>query len=141
MIGKGPLKSYAVNLAKKLSIQNSLRVIDYVEKLNRYYVSSDIFVMTSYNDSFGLVAAEAMACGKPVIVSNRGAPIEVIGKAGYTFKYACHNELAEKIIFLLENEEIRIKMGKKAQERIVNNFSWEKAAKKYLKIYKNILCT
>lgn len=136
--GKGPWESYAINLAKKLSLERSLRFLGHVKDLNYFYVSSDVFVSTSGTDTFGFVVAEAMACGKPVIVSNRGAPQEVIGDAGLIFEYDCPWNLADKIITLLENEDLSRKLGAKAYKRIVENFTWEKAARKYLEIYKSV---
>ena len=139
MIGKGFLKPYAIKLAKKLSVYGSLRLLDYTEHLNYFYAASDVFVLPSFNDNFGLVVAEAMACGKPVIVSNRGAPQEVIEDAGIIFEYGSPQDLADKIIMLLENEELSRKLGKKAYQRIVENFTWDKAARKYLDIYKKVI--
>jgi glycosyltransferase involved in cell wall biosynthesis len=141
MVGKGSLKPYAINLAKRLSVYESIMFLDYVEHLNYVYASSDVFVFPSFNDNFGLVVAEAMACGKPVIISNRGAPREVVGDAGLTFEYGSHRDLADKIIMLLENDDLNRKIGEKAHKRIVENFTWDKAAKKYINIYENIART
>ena len=138
MIGNGFLKPLVVNLAKKLSVNRSIEFRDYVENLNHFYAISNVFVLPTFNDNFGLVAAEAMACGKPVIVSNRGAPQEVVGDAGMTFEYGSHQELADKIIMLFENEDLSRKIGEKAHKRIVENFTWDKAAKKYLDIYEKV---
>jgi len=140
MIGReGFLKPYVINLAKKLSVYRHVKIIDYVKHLNLFYAASDVFVLTSFNDNFGLVVAEAMACGKPVIVSNRGAPQEFVRDAGLIFEYGSHHDLADKIIMLLENEDLRKKLGVKAHKLIAENFTWEKAAKKYANIYQKIL--
>lgn len=139
MIGRGFLKPYAVKLAKKLAVDKSVRFIDYVENLNDFYSVSDVFVLSSFNDNFGLVVAEAMACGKAVIVSNRGAPQEVVKDAGLLFEYGSHRDLADKIIMLLENGDLRQELGAKAHKRIVENFTWEKAAGNYLDVYKRSL--
>lgn len=139
MIGKGFLKPYVINLAKKLSVYRHVKIIDYVKHLNLFYAASDVFVLPTFNDNFGLVVAEAMACGKPVIVSNRGAPQEFVRDSGLIFEYGSHYDLADKIIMLLENEDLRKKLGVKAHKLIAENFTWEKAAKKYADIYHKIL--
>jgi len=136
MIGKGPLQTYAKFLASKLRLGSSLKFVSNVENLNLFYAASDVFVSTSYNDNFGLVVAEAMACGKPVVTSDRGATPEVRGDAGLAFKYGCHEDLADQIILMFENEDLAEKLGAKAYERILQNFTWERAAEKYLSLYK-----
>jgi len=138
MIGKGFLKPYVIGLAKKLSVYEQVKFIDFVRHLNLFYAASDVFVLPTFNDNFGLVVAEAMACGKPVIVSNRGAPQEFVRDAGLLFEYGSHLELADKIVMLLEDEDLRQKLGAKAHKRIVENFTWDKAARKYLEIYKKV---
>ena len=139
MIGNGFLKPYVIDLAKKLSVYKNVKIIDYVKHLNLFYAASDVFVLPTFNDNFGLVVAEAMACGKPVIVSNRGAPQEFVRDAGLLFEYGSHLELADKIVMLLEDEDLRQKLGAKAYKQIVENFTWEKAARKYLDIYEKVL--
>jgi glycosyltransferase involved in cell wall biosynthesis len=138
MIGRGLLKPYVVNLAKKLSVNKSIRFLDHVENLNHFYAISDVFVFPSFNDNFGLVVAEAMACGKPVIVSNRGAPQEIVGDAGLIFEYGCYEDLADKINMLLGNNDLSQKIGKKAYQRIKENFTWDKAARNYIHIYEKL---
>lgn len=139
MIGKGPLVPYVVELAKELSVYRHLTILDYVDHLNLFYAASDVFVLPSFNDNFGLVAAEAMACGKPVIVSDNGAPQEFVRDSGVIFEYGSHHDLADKLIMLLEDEELRDKLGIKAYNQIATNFTWEKAAKNYAVIYRKIM--
>ena len=138
MIGNGCLKPFVVELAKKLSVYRHVKIIDFVRHLNLFYATSDVFVLPTFNDNFGLVVAEAMACGKAVIVSNRGAPQEFVGDAGLLFEYGSHLELADKIVMLLEDEDLRQELGAKAHKQIVENFTWDKAARKYLEIYKKV---
>jgi glycosyltransferase involved in cell wall biosynthesis len=139
MIGNGFLKPLIVELANKLSVSKNVKIIEFVSHLNLFYAASDVFVLPTFNDNFGLVVAEAMACGKPVIVSDKGAPPEIVGDAGLVFQYGSPADLAEKLVFLLDDEESRQKIGAKAHRRIVENFTWDKAARKYLEIYKRVL--
>jgi len=67
--------------------------------------------------------------------------MEVVGDAVLQFEYGCYQDLADKIVMLLEDEELNRKMGVKAHTRIVNNFTWDKAAMKYLSTYKKVLRT
>ena len=139
MIGNGFLKPFVVDLAKKLSVYRHVKFIDFVRHLNLFYAASDVFVLPTFNDNFGLVVAEAMACGKAVIVSNRGAPQEFVRDAGILFEYGSHLELADKIVMLLEDQDLRQKLGAKAHKQIVENFTWEKAARNCLDIYEKVL--
>jgi glycosyltransferase involved in cell wall biosynthesis len=136
MIGKGYLKGLAMKLASKLGLGKQLRFMDRVRKLNSFYATSGIFVSSSFNDTFGLVVAEAMACGKPTIVSDSGAPKEIIGDAGLIFNYGSHLDLTEKITQLIRDPDLRLKLSLKARERIVQNFSWERAAQNYIDAYR-----
>ena len=138
MIGRGALKQPTITLAKKLNVEGALIFIDRVENLNHFYALSSIFVMSSYNDTFGNVVAEAMACGNAVIVSNHGSPKEVIGDAGLVFEYGSDSSLADKLITLLDDSDFLLKMSSKAHQR-VQNFTWEKAASKYIKLYQQAL--
>lgn len=139
MIGNGFLEPYILALAKKLKIQNHLKIINFVENLNCYYAACDVFVLPTFNDNFGCVVSEAMACGKPVVVSNKGAPQEFVGDAGILFEYGSEQDLAKKIILLLGNESLRKKLGIKANNIIAKNFTWEKAAQEYNDLYAKIL--
>jgi glycosyltransferase involved in cell wall biosynthesis len=72
-------------------------------------------------------------------VSDSGAPQEIVGDAGLIFNYGSHHDLADKIIMLLQDGDLRQELGIKAYKKIVKNFTWEKAARNYLDIYKKVL--
>jgi len=135
MIGQGPLYPYAMEMARRLGVMTSLQTIPYVNNLGEFYAAADVFTLTSYNDTFGLTLLEAMACGRPVIASNSGGPQEVMGDAGLLFEYGNPDDLADKIIELLNDNELVARLGRKAHERASNCYTWEKAATKYLEVY------
>ena len=139
MIGKGPLLPYALREAREVKKQGvDISIIRFVDDIVAWYNSADLFVLTSFNDTFGFVAAEAMACGRPVIVSDSGAPVEVVGNAGLVFKYGNPEDLANKILKVLTDEDLAYRLAIKGRERILKMFRWDIAAKKYAKLYKKL---
>jgi len=97
------------------------------------YNLSDFFVYPSLYEGFGMSAVEAMACGKPLIVSNIPPFREVVGDAGVFFNPLDVNSLREAIINLSLNEALREKLSKKAEER-AKIFTWENFSEKLLRI-------
>lgn len=101
--------------------------------------AADIYVMTSVYEPFGLVVAEAMAAGKPVIVTNVGGMPEIVGDAGLTVDARDVDALAEAMLKLLKDEELRRKLGEKARERIEKSFSAESVGERLVQIYGSLL--
>lgn len=106
----------------------------------RLITTSDIFVVPSLYEPFGIVTLEGMAMGKPVIGSHTGGIAEVIEdkKSGLLFETGNTSELAEKISCLLDNEKKAKKISRGAVRR-AHQFSWENNAEKVTKIYKELL--
>lgn len=106
-----------------------VRYIDYVPQgdLSGFYTFADILVHPSFSEGFGLTPLEAMACGTPVICSNRASLPEVVGDAGMLFDPADGTALGELIIALLGNEGLRKELSAKGLKR-AQLFSWEKTA-------------
>jgi glycosyltransferase involved in cell wall biosynthesis len=99
-------------------------------------------VVPSVNpEAFGLVAAEFMACGIPVVATNVGGLPEVVkdGETGVLVPPGDPEALAEKIMWLLKNPSTRRKMGAAGRRRVEALFSGDLISKKYLKLYSNIL--
>ncbi len=125
------IKSYAENLPV-----NFLGPVKH-EKLNRYYKEASILVVPSYYESFGLVALEAMASARPVIGFEDTGLAETVGAdAGILVKRNEQN-LAQAISYLIENKELRHRLGETGRKKALN-FEWNGIAWKYLRVYEKI---
>jgi glycosyltransferase involved in cell wall biosynthesis len=103
---------------------------DYRE-LPRFYRTCDCFVLPSLSEGFGLVVAEAMACSKPVIVSDTIPLPEVVGDAGIVVPANNSKELADAIIKLRDDKSLREYLAERALKRS-KKFQKEKVMEKYL---------
>ena len=116
IIGDGEQKEYLKSLPTSLRIMNNIDFIGMVShnELPKYLASSDVYVSTSISDGGMAVSnVEAMACGLPIIMTDVGDCRKWIkdGENGLIIPIKNPNLLAEKIIYLLENENIGLKMG------------------------------
>lgn len=141
--GDGPEKKKLIRQAERWQLND--RVIFtgpyYSKDLVKIFNLADIFVFPSKNEGFGLVVAEAMACKKPVIVSNNSSLPEIVdeGKNGFLAETNNLKDWEKKLRILIENKSLREEFGKKGRRKILKSFSWEKAAQKTYKFYKNLL--
>ena len=138
VVGDGPLYNSMIKKIKELGIKEHVIVKKFVEDISAYYSAADIFVMPSIKEEFGLVYVEAMTCGLPVIAVNGHVVPEIVGDAGLLFEPRNSDDLADKIIELINNKELYEKLRRKGLER-AKRFTWEKAAKQYYEIYKEVL--
>ena len=99
------------------------------------YNQAKVLVALNYNEPFGLIPLEAMACGTPVIAVNEGGYSETVvdNKTGFLVPRNS-NKLYEKIKIIINNEKLRKEMGKNARENILQNWTWDKTMEKFLKI-------
>jgi alpha-1,3-rhamnosyl/mannosyltransferase len=107
------------------------------EELCRLYNTCTLFVMPSLDEGFGLPAIEAMACGRPVIVSSGNSLEEVVGEAGLTVDPHNVEELAAAMDRLFCSEELRRSLGERAIRR-ASEFSWETAARQLLEVFEYV---
>ena len=101
---------------------------------------SDVFVFPTLADTFPLAVLEAMSHGVPVIASRVGGiPYQVDEACGLLVRPGDVGELADTVEALARDPSRRLEMGKNAQKRVINQFTWESAAKRALAGYKNVL--
>lgn len=126
------------NIFRKLMKYNFVNYISFLphEKLLNIYRENDIFIMTSFKESFGLVYAEAMSQGLPVIYT-RGQGFDKQfkdGEVGYNVNPTDINEIVEKIIKIYDNYDYFTKNCSK----LVDKFKWTNITKKYLNVIKEV---
>lgn len=138
IIGRGDQYTEITNRIDELGIKTSVIIKKYVEDINAYYSAADLFVLPSTNEGFGFVLLEAMACGLPIVASNCSSCPEVVGDAGLLFNPKSSEDLADKIVELMDNKELYEKLKEKGLER-VKQFTWERAAEQYYGVYKKVL--
>ena len=111
------------------------------DELINAYQNCDIFVAPSYYESFGLIYAEAMAWGKPVIGTKVGGIPDVVedNKNGILVPPGNEIELASAIIRLADSHELRSSMGLAGRKRIKENFSVEEMARRSVQHYGELL--
>lgn len=125
--------------AEKLNLQKDVIFTGYIpdDDLPKLYNAADLFVFPSIYEPFGLPPLEAMACGIPVITSDRGAFPEVVGDAGIMVNPYDVDGLAKAMHEVLNNDGLKEDMIKKGLER-AKMFSWEKCAKEVLEVYEEL---
>ncbi len=129
------LNKYKKN--KKIVFKKSMKQSD----LKKYYNISDVFVLNSIEDGFGMVILQAMACGLPVITSQNTGGSEIIedDKNGYIIPIRSLEILKKKILFLYNNPKRCFEMGMIAKEKVNSKYSWESYGKRQIDLYLSIL--
>ncbi len=125
-------------LVKKLGLEEKVTFLGKVspEDLNNAYNACTVFCLPSYVELEGMVVLEAMACGKPIIVSNspQSASQFYVNGNGYVFKADDPKDLAEKIVRVLSDESLQKKMTSKSLN-IVKGLTMEKSIRKLEELY------
>ncbi|MFH1699537.1 MAG: glycosyltransferase [Candidatus Zixiibacteriota bacterium] len=142
MIGGGSQKEFLEILAENLNISNSVSIKDWVEKNTalELIAGSDIMLMPSYQESFGVAALEAAAYGLPVIATNVGGIPEIIndGINGILIEPGDSNALANAMVKLGNNADMRKSMGEAGMKHFQKNFGWPKSIDKMERVYMRV---
>jgi N-acetyl-alpha-D-glucosaminyl L-malate synthase BshA len=119
MVGDGPERHKAEELTRSLGVCAHVKFIGKQEAVEDLLSISDLFVLPSQTESFGLAALEAMACEVPVISSNSGGipEINIQGKTGFLSPVGDYEDMAKNAIYILENEERMLEFKKNAFEK------------------------
>jgi glycosyltransferase involved in cell wall biosynthesis len=131
MIGYGPERVLLLEQVERSGLSD-VHVVDHVEltEMPKMYAMADVFVLPSLEETWGLVVNEAMACGLPVIVTDRaGASIDLVrqGENGYVIPAGDSAAIAECVTRLIEDPALAARMSDCSSERI-QQFTPERAA-------------
>ena len=133
--GDGEERNELIELAAELGISRNVIFTGFIRgrKLRDIYTISDIFVMSSISEPFGLTALEAAHHGDVLILTKQSGVSEVIWSA-LTYDFWDEQKLADEILSVAQNEALRISLRQSVKNEY-NKISWNEVAKKCLKVY------
>ena len=142
LAGDGFERPDLVRLAEQLGIGEQVTFLGWVPNaaLPPYYRAAAVSVIPSLEEGFGIPAAEAMGCGVPVVATDAGGLPEVVehGVTGLVVPRGDSVALAAAIGSLLEDAELRRRMGEAGRERALRLFDWDRTAEQLEELYRRI---
>ena len=140
MIGDGPDRQKSEDLARNLGLYDDIRFLGKQEEISEILSISDLFLLPSETESFGLSALEAMACGVPVISTNAGGlpEININGKTGYLSNVGDIEEMSANALSIL-NDATKLEHFKKAAMHQARTFEKQYIIPQYEKLYQQVL--
>jgi glycosyltransferase involved in cell wall biosynthesis len=140
--GDGSLRGYHEKLAATLGVQRKMIFTGRIQQneVPYYYALSDIVVVPSLQEAFGLVVSEAMACSKPVVGTKVGGiPDQVIeGYNGFLVQPKNPSEIAEKITWLIKNPREAKLMGSNGRKIVEEKFDANKRTDRIIQLYSSL---
>ena len=151
IVGVGELSEYLSNLTRTMRLEEYVKFrFDFIPEEERilHYAACDVAVFPSHYEPFGIVALEAMAMEKPVVVGATGVSgmREIVicrgeDQCGYHIDPNNPSDIAWGITNVLENPEKQQWLGKNGRKRVLSEFTWNKITEKTLELYKKALKT
>ncbi|MGD6873973.1 N-acetyl-alpha-D-glucosaminyl L-malate synthase BshA [Sutcliffiella horikoshii] len=141
LVGDGPEISVVCNLVKELGLTDKVLFLGKQENLEDLYSISDLMLLLSEKESFGLVLLEAMACGVPSVGTKIGGIPEVIedGKTGFLSDVGDVEDIAENAVRILESATLHKKFAENAISRVKEHFSSQRIVEQYEDMYKQLI--
>jgi len=140
IVGDGPLRHDLEELARQMGVDRNVSFVGYIPRTEMpcYHAASDIFVDPCIFGQ-GYAAVEALLSGKPVIAFKAGQ-IRIMNEVdGYLVQPGDVEDLANKMIWLLENPKLRKEMGIKGRKRAVKQHDMENRVRNLMRVYNHVL--
>lgn len=136
IVGDGPLRAELENMSGDLGLAARVRFLGVRHDIPALLRAADVFVLSSAWEGFGLVVAEAMATGTPVVATDCGGVSEVVGDTGYLVPPCDAKALGKAMLTAAHlSAEQADALGRAARQRIVERFSLDRAVDRWLQIY------
>jgi glycosyltransferase involved in cell wall biosynthesis len=146
--GSGPEQGALEHLAHDLNIRDRVLFDGWIPSVQMpgYYQQLDVLVVPSrprpnWQEQFGRVLVEAMACGVPVVGSDSGEIPNVIGDAGLIFAHGDVSGLRQHLFALQTQPELRQTLGEKGRQRVLAHYTQAQIAARTVKVYRELLPT
>jgi len=141
LVGDGPDRPRAAEKAQELGVKDRVLFLGKHQSVDELLACADLFLLPSKNESFGLAALEALACGTPVVASNTGGLPEVVihGETGFLFPLGAVEEMAEAGTALLRDQERWKAVSRNARADAVERFSNDRVIPMYEQLYLDVI--
>jgi N-acetyl-alpha-D-glucosaminyl L-malate synthase BshA len=141
LIGDGPERFKAEKMVNNLGISESVEFLGNVRNVQEVLGKSDLFLLPSDDESFGLAALEAMSCEVPVVASNVGGLKELIshGVDGYLIRAGDVEALAQYSLKILQDPRLQEEFGRNARQKVLEKYIPDKIVPNYEDLYKETL--
>jgi len=141
LVGDGPERPRALDRATELGVQDKVLFLGKHQSVDELLACADLFLLPSKNESFGLSALEALACGTPVIGTDMGGLPEVVthGETGFLFPLGSVAEMAEAGVALLKDQERWTRFSAAARADAVERFSNGRVVPMYEELYREVI--
>jgi N-acetyl-alpha-D-glucosaminyl L-malate synthase BshA len=141
LVGDGPEIRTAYDLADKYGLRQRVHFMGKQDNVVALLSCSDLFLLPSEKESFGLAALEAMACEVPVVASHTGGIPEVVvhGESGWLSEVGAVDKMTEDSVRLLEDPELHQAFSRAARQRAVSVFEEKAIVAQYLALYESLL--
>lgn len=136
VVGKGERLGYYESLARRSGTLERVHFKGHSDDIRHYYAVSDVVVLPSRSDAFGMSVLEGMACGLPTVTSANTGVASLIhdGRDGFVFRSV---EELPKLLERLSDPELRMRIGIEARKK-AERYSWDRTAEQYEELYYEI---
>jgi glycosyltransferase involved in cell wall biosynthesis len=141
LAGDGPQHIILEEKIRSLGLQERFRILGHQDDMDAFYRSLDIYINTSVHEGIPMSVLEAMSHGLPVVAANVGGFSEIVqdGEQGFLIVERNKNVYVDRVLELILNQDLRLKMAKSARDRVVDCFSRKVMAEKYYQLYCKLL--
>ncbi|MEZ5335192.1 MAG: glycosyltransferase family 4 protein [Methanolobus sp.] len=137
IVGEGPEKENLISLAKELKIMDRVHFLGFVSEVEKfqYLQNSDVYVLSSMHEGFGISLQEAMQVGLPIVSTDYGGQIDFVneGENGFLVKYGNIDDMADRIKKIADNKQLKVAFSQ-YNKKVVEKFNDEVICKEYIEV-------
>lgn len=127
-------------LIEELGLKDNFKLAGFHNKPHQLFCEGDISILTSISEGFPYTVLESMSCGIPVVATDVGGVTEALDEnCGFICKPKDYEEIGNCVVKLLQNNELRAKMGTNARRKVTENFTIEKFIHEYEEAYDKVM--
>ena len=142
IIGDGPERGVLEKQARDLKVQDRVEFIGALPQaeLPRYYAECSVFVLPSIREGMGLVLAEALLCGAPVIAANSGGVTDIVkdGETGLLVPERDAQAIANAITRILNDRALATRLVENGYKFVQERYTQERVAEQFVKVYESV---